>query len=218
LFAPDGRYVGVLGLHTDTDIHPTEAARDLIGLLAPMIACAIDPLESIGAVVRIIRDAEAGVVLTRAGNVLPLPGLPRHPLLTPGSPVVTTTAARLASRQVHETFLCPNPSNDDPSGHARITVLACPPHPPHYLTAVVAVSPAGDLRGLTGRELQILGLLIDDWSDQRIAAAMHLPPPTVAGDVEHILAKLGAPTRIVATLRAIRQGLYVPRSLNPTSS
>jgi hypothetical protein len=34
LFTPDGRYLGMLGLNTDTPAHPTEAARDLIDLLA----------------------------------------------------------------------------------------------------------------------------------------------------------------------------------------
>lgn len=40
---PDGRYVVLLGLHTDTPAHPNEQARDLIGLLAPTIAVALEP-------------------------------------------------------------------------------------------------------------------------------------------------------------------------------
>jgi len=54
-------------------------------------------------------------------------------------------------------------------------MLACPPDVPRHLAAVVAVSPHGDLHGATGLELVILGLLVEDWSDQRIAAALHLP-------------------------------------------
>jgi GAF domain-containing protein len=67
LFAPDGRHLGVLGLNTDTDAHPTEAARELITALASVIAHAIDPLRSITAAARIVTDARAGVVLTRVG-------------------------------------------------------------------------------------------------------------------------------------------------------
>jgi DNA-binding NarL/FixJ family response regulator len=67
--------------------------------------------------------------------------------------------------------------------------------------------------GLNHRELEILGLPVADWPDRRIAAALDLPPRTVAETVEHILTKLAAPTRIVAVLRAIRQGLYIPRPL-----
>jgi DNA-binding CsgD family transcriptional regulator len=218
LFTPDGRYLGMLGLNTDTVAHPTAAARDLMSKLIPMIADAVDPIRSIAVAVGIVRDAEAGIVLTRAGNALPLPGLPSHPLLSPGSAVLTTVVERLTDGNVHATFLCPRPGRDAADGHARVTMLACPPQSPHHMTAVVAVSPPGDLRGLTGRELEILGLLVDDWSDQRIAAALHLPLPSVAEHVEHILTKLAAPTRILATLRALRQGLYVPRSLNPAGT
>jgi len=60
----------------------------------------------------------------------------------------------------------------------------------------------------------ILGLLVEDWSDQRIAAALHLPLVAVTEHVEHVLVKLGVSTRLLASLRALRLGLYVPRPLN----
>jgi DNA-binding CsgD family transcriptional regulator len=214
LFTPDGRYLGMLGLNTDTTAHPTEAARDLIGALASTIAQAIDPMRAISAAVRIVRDAQAAVVLTRAGNTLPLDGLPAHRLLAPGSAVLDIAASHLAAPLDFATFLCPHPA-DNAHGQARITVLACTTHPPYHLSGLVVVSPPGDLRGLTRRELEILGLLVDDWSDRRIGAALDLPPRTVAENVERTLTKLAAPTRTVATLRALRQGLYIPRPLIP---
>ena len=36
-------HLGHLGLHTDTVAHPTDAARDLIGTLAPLIGYAVTP-------------------------------------------------------------------------------------------------------------------------------------------------------------------------------
>ncbi|MCU7728404.1 LuxR C-terminal-related transcriptional regulator [Actinoplanes sp. KI2] len=150
----------MLGLNTDTERHPTAAARDWIGRLAPLIAQALDPMRSA------------------------------------------------------VTFLCPFAA-DGPHSVRRITVLGCGGHPPGHLRGIVVVSPPGDTQGLDQRELEILGLLIDDWSDQRIAAALDLPTRTVAESVERILAKLNAPTRIVATLRALRRGLYTPRALIP---
>jgi DNA-binding NarL/FixJ family response regulator len=72
------------------------------------------------------------------------------------------------------------------------------------------LAPATDLRGLTPRELQVLGLVIEGWSNRQIAVALIVTPRTVATHLEHILAKLDAPTRTLAAVRAERQGLYVP--------
>lgn len=212
LFAPDGRHLGILGLNTDTREHPTEAARDLIGALAPVIAHAVDPMRAITAAARIIANAQAGVVLTRGGNTLPLPGLNAHPLLAPGSPVLTVAARQLADGSTYASFLCPY-AGEPEERHVRVTVLACPAQPPYHLVAVVALSPTGELHGLTGRELAILGLLIEGWSTPRIAAALEISAYAMAAHLEHILVKLEASTRILAMLRAARRGLYVPRLL-----
>lgn len=214
LFAPDGRYLGMLGLNTDTAGHPTEAARDLINVLAPTIAFAIDPMRMARAAAQIVGDAQAAIVLTRAGNTLALPGLAGHPLLVRGSAVLTVASVHLAAHHDFVTFLCPLPA-DGPHSMRRITVLGCGGQLPGHLRAIVLVSPPGDTHRLDQRELEILGLLIEDWPDERIAAALALPPLIVAENVERILTKLDAPTRIVATLRALRQGLYTPRALIP---
>jgi hypothetical protein len=68
-------------------------------------------------------------------------------------------------------------------GQVRITVLSCAKHPPRYPSGVVVVSAPGDMRGLNQRELEILGLLVEDWSDQCISAAMGLPLPVVVENV-----------------------------------
>jgi hypothetical protein len=209
LFTSDGRYLGVLGLNTDTSAHPTEAARNLISKLTTTIADAIDPMRSITAAVRIIRDADAGIILTRAGNALPLPGLPTHPLLSPGSTVLPAAIEQLSDAALHATFLAPHGGS-----HARITVLACPIDTPQYLRAIVTICPARDLRDLTGPELELLGLLIDDWPDQRIATTLNLPLPTVVEHIERVRTKLQAPNRLLTTVRALRAGLYIPTSLS----
>jgi len=141
LFTRDGRHLGLLGLNTDTDRHPTEAARDLIGMLAPTIASAVDPLRSIASVAGIVGDARVAVVLTRAGHPLSLPGLPSHALLRLGSAVPAVAAERLADR-VYSSFLCPYPSTDAANDHVRITMLPGPARSPYDLAAVVLVSPA----------------------------------------------------------------------------
>ncbi|AVT40213.1 LuxR C-terminal-related transcriptional regulator [Plantactinospora sp. BB1] len=213
LFSPDGRQIGVLALHTETAEHPTDEARDFLGLLAPVIADAVDPMRSIATLSTVVTSAVAGVVLTRAGEVLALPGLPEHPRLRPGSAVLVAAAESLAEGERHAAFLCPGGPDPADRGYARVTVLSCSGHAPAYLHAVVLLSPPGDLHGLTPRELEILGLLVDGWPNQRIAKALVVAPRTVAAHVEHILAKLAAPSRTLAAVRALRLGLYVPRSL-----
>jgi len=216
LFARDGRHVGVLCLHTDTERHPTVAARDLIGILAPVIANAVDPLRSITAVARMVGDAYAGIVLTRAGNTVPLPGLPGHCLLDVSSNVLAVAAERSSVKGGSGSFLHPNTAHDLPDGYTRITILASPSDAPHYLAAVVLLSPPGDLYGLTRRELEILGLVVEGWPNHRIAAALAIAQRTANTHLEHILAKLGTPTRTVAAVRALRLGLYVPPMLSGT--
>ena len=216
LYTPDGRHVGLMSLLTDTPAHPTDAARDLIGRLTPLVANAVDPMSSIAAAARVVRDAEAGVILTRAGNVLPLPGLPGHALLATGSQVLAVVAQQLARGPRHVTFLVPYTPPGAAGGHLRVSALDCSERRPDYLRAVVLVSPPGDLRGLTSLQLQILGMLIEGWSDTTVAGALTIPDGAVASNIEDILAKLAAPARDLAVLRAVRHGLHVPPPLGQT--
>jgi DNA-binding CsgD family transcriptional regulator len=80
----------------------------------------------------------------------------------------------------------------------------------------VALSQPPDLYELTPVQLQILGLLVKGWPNARTAAALGLTQRAVATHLAHIRAKLGALTWAVAALRAVRQGLYVPRPLTHT--
>lgn len=95
----------------------------------------------------------------------------------------------------------------------RVTVLASPAHPSYHLAAVVVLSSPGDTYRLTGRELKIFGLLIEGWSNSRIAAALDISEYATAAHLEYILVRLDASTRTLAMLRAARRGLYVPRAL-----
>jgi DNA-binding CsgD family transcriptional regulator len=66
---------------------------------------------------------------------------------------------------------------------------------------------------LTRPEPEILGMLIEDWPLLRISGALAMDEGTLAGDLENIQHKLAARTRDVASLRALRCGLYVPSEL-----
>lgn len=212
LATSDGRYLGLLTLYTDTAAHPTDAARDFLSVLSTTIANALDPLRSIGAAARLVDGAAAGVLLTRDGRTLPLPGLVGHALLAPGSALLGAAAGQLAET-VHATFLCPyDPAGEDT--HLRVTVLGCPVLPPAHVVAAVVVAPCGDLGRLTRRELEVLGLIVEGCSNRRIASSLRLTERTVTTHLEHILAKLHASTRTLAAVYAVRRGLYIPRPLH----
>jgi DNA-binding CsgD family transcriptional regulator len=210
LFAPDGRHLGFLGLFTCSPTVPSDAARDLLAALGPTLAQAIDPLRSVAAVAQTVRSATAAVILTRTGAVQALPGLPGHPALRPGAPVLAAARALLDGPQISFLF----PAAAEPGGYLSVTALDLPEGPPsHDLQAVVVLSPCGDVQGLTHRELEVLGLLIAGRHNAEAAQALGVTHRTIATHIEHVLTKLDADTRALAAVRAQRRGLYIPPRL-----
>ena len=114
---------------------------------------------------------------------------------------------------MHASYVVPTPGVAGQS-HVRVTVLGTPPGDARYVQGAVLVSPTGRMHRLTPRELEILGLMIEGWSNQHIASALGVSARTVASHVEHVMVKLRASTRELAAVRAVRQGLYVPRALS----
>jgi DNA-binding CsgD family transcriptional regulator len=216
LFAAEGRYLGLVTVHTRAADEVSEAARDLFGLLATSIGSAVDPLRSLATIAGMVQRAAAGIVLTPSGAVLPLPGLPDHVLLAPGTGVLAAAVGQLSQGGPHASFLAPLPGVKDPEvagTYVRITALAAPSDVRFFAEAVLLVSPAGDLHGLSRRELEVLGLLVTGASNQRIARALGITAHTAAIHVDHVRAKLAAPSRTAAAARALRLGLFVPSGL-----
>src|SRR3954464_12966841 len=215
LFASGQRHVGQLALLYRSKEPPPHVLRRRLQQLTPVLARGTDPLRSLAAAARVVRGATAGTVLCHDSATRPLPGLDGDALLAAGSPVVTIARSCIDDGQVFTSFLWPRGGRHTPDGHVRVTVLAAPDEAPASLLGTVVLSPVTDLRGLTPRELEVLGLLIDGCSNQQIARALVVAPRTVAAHLEHILVKLGAPTRTLAAVRAEREGLYVPLSPSP---
>lgn len=69
--------------------------------------------------------------------------------------------------------------------------------------AVTRTNPAG----LTARELEVLTLLAEGWSNSQLAARLYVSPKTVGHHVSAILAKLHADTRTEAVHRARQSGI-----------
>src|SRR3954451_21315849 len=215
LFDGGERHVGFLVLLSCSAQPPPLALRRRLHQLTPVLARGIDPLRSLAVAARVVKGATAGAVLCCDRATRPLPGLDGEALLADGSPVVTMARSSIDDGQVFASSLWPRGGRHAPDGHVRVTVLAAPEEASAGLLGAVGLSPVTDLRGLTPRELEVLGLLIDGCSNQQIARALVVAPRTVAAHLEHILAKLDAPTRTLAAVRAEREGLYVPLSPSP---
>ena len=211
LYASGGRHVGHLGLLFAGREPPAPGIKRLLGGLTPILARAIDPMRSLLAAARLVQGATAGVALRADGGTDALPGLQGHPLLAGNSAVVGAARAGISKGHVHTAFVWPLGGDHAPRGHVRITALAVAEGVPAALRGIVLMSPPGDLRGLTARELTILGFLVEGCSNREIARKLVVAQRTVAAHLEHILVKLSAPTRTLAAVRAEREGLYVPR-------
>jgi DNA-binding CsgD family transcriptional regulator len=205
-----GRHIGFLALLSGSTEPPSPERRLLLKRLTPVLARAIDPMHSLLSAARLVQGATAGTVLRGDGGTEPLPGLSDHPLLAEDSPALNGARAAVSSGHVYTSFLWPLGGRHAPLGHARVTALASTEDVPEVLTGMVLVSPPGNLRGLTPRELEVLGLLIDGYSNREIARTLVVAQRTVAAHIEHILTKLAAPSRTLAAVRAEREGVYVP--------
>lgn len=211
LFEPGGPHLGILSLLCSSGEPPSAAMRNSLGRLAPLIARGLSPMRSLLSTARIVRGATSGVVLLQDGTTCPLPGLEDHALLVADSPVMTIARRALLAGQVYRSFMWPARDGPGATDHVRMTVLAAA-EVPAFVLGTLLVTPRVDCRGLTPRELQVLGLLVDGRSNQQIAKRLAVAPRTVAAHMEHLLNKLEAPTRTLAAVRAEREGCYVPPS------
>ncbi|WGL50613.1 LuxR C-terminal-related transcriptional regulator [Nocardioides sp. BP30] len=213
LFEPGGPYLGILTLLFFSGDPPSPAVRATMARLAPLVAGGVSPMRSVLATARLVQGATSGAVLFRDGTLQPLPGLERHELLDARCPVVEVARDALLAGQVYRSFMWPV-DDGGAGGHVRMTVLAAA-DVPAFVLGTLLVSPDGDCRGLTSRELEVLGHIVDGLSNQQVARRLALAPRTVAAHVEHILHKLDAPSRTLAAVQAERDGCYVPAPRSP---
>jgi DNA-binding CsgD family transcriptional regulator len=212
LFGPGHRQIGFLALLFASSAPPTDILRGRADALTPLLADAIDPMRSVLATARLVRHAVAGAMLVGNRGVVRIPGFVDDPMLVPDSPVVDAAHRAIRDGRLHATFLWPGGADRAHRGFVRVTTLTGPDLLGTGFVGIVLLSPAGAIHDLTARELEVLGLIIEGCSNQEIAGELVVAPRTVAAHLEHILAKLEAPSRTLAAVRAERMGLSVPSS------
>ena len=70
--------------------------------------------------------------------------------------------------------------------------------------------PKEDPFGLTPREREVLGLLVEGLSQRDIAGRLHLSPKTVGTHIQRILEKMGVKSRTQAVAFAARERMFQP--------
>lgn len=212
LFTPAGRHVGFLSILSQDSSRPSASERRLVAAVTSIIATGLDRFQEIADLAGSVTTATAGVVLTRGGAGLPLPGLPGHPLLASGSPVLAAAASEIDRSEAYVSFLAaaPQPDADD---FVRVTVLEAAGAGQDHLRAAVLLSPAGVRLALTCLDLRVLGWVAEGITDAAaVAAASGIPEHRVAESLAAAREALGVATATALAARAYRTGLRIPPS------
>jgi hypothetical protein len=214
LFASTGRHVGFLSLLTEDPARPGLTDRRILAAVTRVIADDLDRTQEIATIAGIVGTAEAGVLLTRGGDALPLPGLPDHRLLAPDSPILAAATQELSAGGPYTAFLAPTAAPDG-ERLARVTALDCALPDLDHLSAAVLLSSPGDLRGLTPLDLRVLGHLVAGTTQvPALAAALQVDPGTTVEALRRAQVVLDAPGLTAAATRALRTGLRIPPALS----
>lgn len=129
--------------------------------VAPLLAPGIDPVRSLRTAALLVTGAFAGVALGADDACHDMPDLPGHEVLTPGSGALLAARARIGGRRICGSFLWPVGGPHAHGDHVQVTALVAPVNTRPGLVGLVLVSPPPDLHGLTPRELEVLGLLVE---------------------------------------------------------
>jgi len=210
LVTTDGRHVGFLSLLSDDPCRPGRADRRVVAAVTTVIADDLDRTRDVAETARIVGHACAGVVLTRGGDVLPLPGLPDDRLLTPGSPVLAVAADELSRSGAYTSFLAPAPGAGDEQ-LVRVTALDSARPDLDHLSAAVLLSAPGDLRDLTVLDLRVLGLVVEGVTGvPALTRSLDVAAEAVADSLGRSVVALGTSDLTAAAVRALRGGLRIP--------
>jgi hypothetical protein len=207
LFSEDDRHLGFLILLSDSadSVIVEDAARIVVGL-RPLLALAVDRMPSLATAAQLLSDAQGGAVLTRGGRCLQVPGLAQHPLVKADSHVVAVAREHTGVPGSHACFL-----THFAHGLVRITVLDFRDERTDHLSALVLVSPGGDLEGLEPTDLHLFGGLLEGWDAPRVAIACGVA--CVAEHTQRLAAERGFHSVHALLVHVAARGLFVPPEL-----
>lgn len=187
-----GQVVGLLHLAGPRPGHFGEKHRAVLDALAPLLArAAVTPCPLTASL-----PPSYAVSVLRGGRAEPVRG--REAAVVAADPGLCSVVSRLAGPSLR--FLWPLRGR---WFEVRATSV-------QEGAVAVACRPVDLPYGLTPRELEVLTALSGGATNRQIASGLGISERTVTTHVEHVLAKLGAPGRTSAAVRAVREGLLLP--------
>jgi DNA-binding NarL/FixJ family response regulator len=212
----DDQYAFVEGLgmvlSAESDLEVVALAGDGTQALQAVLVHAPDvlvvdtqmPGPDVAELVRLIGQARPATRVLLLAEDLP------RPLNGPGGAGVHAGTTRAVSaRELADTIRAMAEGREPPRAPPAPHGVA----PPPAATAPVPVPLGPDhhaallLRSLSGRERQVLALLIRGYSNRRIAESCHLSVNTVRTHVQNVLVKLGVHSKLEAAALAMGRGL-----------
>jgi len=204
LITEDDRYVGMLNLSVEREEELPDQARDFLGLLAPLLAGAFDPLADLAGWLQ-DDDVARRLVVDADGKVLDCPEAEGEPSPRVRRSTVVGIATRmLQADQPVRRGLIPDHEGRLVSVHLARAQSRRLSDRPVVLASLREIEVPF---GLTSRETEVLRHLIAGRSNREIADRLGVAPRTVATHIEHLLGKFDADTRTAVAGRALEQGL-----------
>lgn len=203
-----GKYNGCLFLSTADERHPDDAARRILGQLAPAFHNLIDQRQTMRRLASTLDAHWSTIGLGADGAVVNLGDGEDARALDPDGALVRELGGRVRDRQpIPGRFVWPA---DEGRGWLAVRVerSRLEGGPDGAEQGVVVAARAVDIdQGVTKREVEVLAGLVAGESNAVMADRLGVAPSTIKAHVEHILEKLGLPTRAAAAAFAAREGL-----------
>lgn len=198
LFDSRGRYTGNLHIGMDDRRYPSDSAMDALLVLQSTLSGLTDVLRTPSATVHASGAIGNAVIVTANGVTVAVPGYPSGAHLAPEGALTKMIAATIqASAVVVQRFLWRD--GDGEWHRVRLEPVD---------GGILAIeSPTVLPAHLTAREIDVLTLVCEGYSNADIGAALNIRTKTVAKHVEHLLEKLECGSRTALASCALRTGL-----------
>jgi DNA-binding CsgD family transcriptional regulator len=199
---PNGQYTGAAHASWSRASAATDDRREIFERFCPMLAAACDLLRAPQLLADTLHPGAFVLIISSSGVARELPGRSAGPHLGDGG------ALRRLLQENLESWMSPRFLWPDELGHChKVTLTKCRGD----LTLVTEESTSWPF-GLSLREIQVLNLITSGASNPEIAQRLFISARTASTHVEHILTKMGCPTRAKLAAVAVAEGLLLPEA------